>query len=90
MWITNAPIADIALVWAKDEDGKIRGIIVEKGMKGFSAPKIDGKLSFRGSLTGELVFEDVRVPKENILPHVKGLKGPLSCLSKARFGISWG
>jgi len=90
MWITNAPIADMALVWAKDEDGKIRGVIVEKGMKGFSAPKIDGKWSFRASITGELVFEDVRVPKENILPHVKGLKGPLSCLSKARFGISWG
>ena len=90
MWITNAPIADIALVWAKDEDGKIRGIIVEKGLKGFSAPKIDGKWSFRASCTGELVFENVRVPKENILPHVKGLKGPLSCLSKARFGISWG
>lgn len=90
MWITNAPIADVAVVWAKDEEGKIRGVIVEKGMKGFSAPKIEGKLSFRASLTGELVFENVRVPKKNILPHVKGLKGPLSCLSKARFGISWG
>ncbi|MGH1335527.1 MAG: acyl-CoA dehydrogenase family protein [Aureispira sp.] len=90
MWITNAPIADIALVWAKDENGKIRGIIVEKGMKGFSAPKIGGKLSFRASITGELIFEDVRVPKENILPNVKGMKGPLSCLSKARFGIFWG
>lgn len=90
MWITNSPIADIAVVWAKDEEGIIHGVIVEKGMKGFSAPEIHGKLSLRASITGELVFEDVRVPKKNILPGVKGLKGPLSCLSKARYGIAWG
>jgi len=90
MWITNSPIADVAVVWAKDEEGKIRGLIVESGWKGFSAPEIKGKLSLRASITGELVFEDVRVPKENILPEVSGLKGPLSCLSKARYGIAWG
>jgi glutaryl-CoA dehydrogenase len=90
MWITNSPVADIAVVWAKDEEGKIRGLIVEKDMPGFSAPEIKGKLSLRASITGELVFEDVRVPKANILPNVKGLKGPLSCLSKARYGIAWG
>ncbi len=90
MWITNSPIADIAVVWAKDEEGIIRGLIVEKGMKGFSAPVIKGKWSLRASITGELVFEDVRVPKANVLPGVQGLKGPLSCLSKARYGISWG
>ncbi len=90
MWITNSPVADIAVVWAKDEQGIIRGIIVEKGMKGFSAPEIHGKWSLRASITGELVFEDVRVPKKNLLPNVKGLKGPLTCLSKARYGIAWG
>ena len=90
MWITNSPVADIALVWAKDESGIIRGMIIEKGMKGFSAPQIHGKWSLRASITGELVFEDVRVPKKNVLPHVQGLKGPLSCLSKARYGIAWG
>jgi glutaryl-CoA dehydrogenase len=90
MWITNSPVADIAVVWAKDEEGVIRGVIVEKDMPGFSAPEIHGKLSLRASITGELVFEDVRVPKENVLPGVKGLKGPLSCLSKARYGIAWG
>ncbi len=90
MWITNSPIADVAVVWAKDEEGVIRGLIVEKGMKGFSAPEIHGKWSLRASCTGELVFEDVRVPKANLLPNVKGLKGPLSCLSKARYGIAWG
>jgi glutaryl-CoA dehydrogenase len=90
MWITNSPIADIAVVWAKDEEGKIRGVIVERGMDGFSTPEIKGKWSLRASITGELVFEDVRIPKENILPNVKGLKGPLSCLSKARYGIAWG
>jgi len=90
MWITNSPIADIAVVWAKDEEGKIRGLIVEKGMKGFSAPEIHGKWSLRASITGELVFEDVRVPKANLLPNVVGLKGPLGCLSKARYGIAWG
>ena len=90
MWITNSPVADIAVVWAKDESGKIRGMIVEKGMKGFSAPEIHGKWSLRASITGELVFEDVRVPKANVFPNVAGLKGPLSCLSKARYGIAWG
>jgi len=90
MWITNSPVADIAVVWAKNEEGKVQGLIVEKGMKGFSAPEIHGKWSLRASITGELVFEDVRVPKENILPGVVGLKGPLSCLSKARYGIAWG
>ena len=90
MWITNAPVADIAVVWAKREDGKIIGLIVEKGMKGFTAPEIHGKWSLRASVTGELVFEDVRVPKKNVLPNVEGLKGPLTCLSKARYGIAWG
>lgn len=90
MWITNSPIADIAVVWAKNEEGVVRGVIVEKGMKGFSAPEIHGKWSLRASITGELVFDNVRVPKENILPDVVGLKGPLSCLSKARYGIAWG
>ncbi|MBP7274259.1 MAG: acyl-CoA dehydrogenase family protein [Saprospiraceae bacterium] len=90
MWITNSPVADIAVVWAKDEQGIIRGMIVEKDMKGFSAPEIHGKWSLRASITGELVFEDVRVPKRNILPNVQGIKGPLGCLSKARYGIAWG
>ena len=90
MWITNAPIADVAVVWAKDEDGVVRGVIVERGMKGLTTPEIHGKWSLRASCTGELVFEDVRVPKTNILPNVQGLKGPLSCLSKARYGIAWG
>ncbi|MEO1435223.1 MAG: acyl-CoA dehydrogenase family protein [Bacteroidota bacterium] len=90
MWITNAPIADVFVVWAKDPDGVIRGVILEKGMKGLSAPEIKGKWSLRASCTGELVFEDVRVPKANVLPNVQGLKGPLSCLSKARYGIAWG
>ena len=90
MWITNSPVADIAVVWAKNEEGRIKGMIVEKGMEGFTAPEIHGKWSLRASITGELVFEDVRVPKENILPNVEGLKGPLSCLSKARYGIAWG
>lgn len=90
MWITNSPVADIAVVWAKDEAGIIRGMIVEKDMKGFTAPEIHGKWSLRASVTGELVFEDVRVPKSNILPNIQGLKGPLGCLSKARYGIAWG
>jgi len=90
MWITNSPLADIAVVWAKDESGKIRGMIVEKGTKGFSAPEIHGKWSLRASITGELVFEDVRVPKSNLFPDIRGLKGPLTCLSKARYGIAWG
>lgn len=90
MWITNSPIADVAVVWAKDEEGKVRGVIVEKGMKGFTAPEIKGKWSLRASITGELVFEDVRIPEENILPKIASLRGPLSCLSKARYGIAWG
>jgi glutaryl-CoA dehydrogenase len=90
MWITNSPVADIAVVWAKNPEGKIKGVIVERGMEGFSTPEIHGKLSLRASITGELVFEDVRIPKSNILPEVTGLKGPLSCLSKARYGIAWG
>ena len=90
MWISNAPYADLAVVWARDEKEEIRGIIVERGMKGFTTPEIHGKWSLRASATGELVFEDVKVPKENILPNVKGLKGPLGCLSKARYGIAWG
>ncbi|MEO5571668.1 MAG: acyl-CoA dehydrogenase family protein [Bacteroidia bacterium] len=90
MWISNAPFADIAVVWAKDEEGKIRGLIVERGMKGFSTPETHGKWSLRASATGELVFDNVKVPKENIFPNVKGLKGPLGCLNSARYGISWG
>ncbi len=90
MWISNSPFADIAVVWAKDETGFIRGIIVERGMKGFSTPETHGKWSLRASATGELVFDNVKVPKENLLPNVKGLKGPLGCLNSARYGISWG
>jgi glutaryl-CoA dehydrogenase len=90
MWITNSPLADVAVVWAKNQAGEIIGIIVERDMKGFSTPEIHGKWSLRASITGELVFEDVRVPKKNVLPNIKGLKGPLSCLSKARYGIAWG
>lgn len=90
MWITNSTIADIAVVWAKDDNDKVLGMIVEKGWKGFTAPETHGKWSLRASVTGELVFDDVIVPKENILPNVKGLKGPLTCLSSARYGIAWG
>ncbi len=90
MWISNAPFAQIAVVWAKDEAGEIHGLIVERGMEGFSTPETHGKWSLRASATGELVFDNVKVPKENILPGVKGLKGPLSCLSSARYGIAWG
>lgn len=90
MWITNSSIADIAVVWAKDEDNVVRGLIVEKGMEGFTAPETHGKWSLRASVTGELVFDQVKVPKENLLPGVQGLKGPLSCLSSARYGIAWG
>ena len=90
MWITNSPVADIAVVWAKDEEGVVRGMVVEKDWKGFSAPEIHGKWSLRASITGELVFEDVRVPKTHVFPEIRGLKGPLSCLSKARYGIAWG
>jgi len=90
MWITNSPIADVAIVWAKDEEGIIRGIIVEMDQEGCSAPEIHGKLSLRASITGELVFDNVRIHKDQILPNVKGLRGPLTCLSKARYGIAWG
>jgi glutaryl-CoA dehydrogenase len=90
MWISNAPFADIAVVWARDEEGIIRGVIVERGMKGFSTPETHGKWSLRASATGELVFDNVAVPKDHILPGVKGLKGPLGCLTKARYGIAWG
>lgn len=90
MWISNAPFADIAVVWAKNEEGKIIGVIVERGIEGFTTPTTHGKWSLRASATGELVFDNVKVPKENILPNVIGLKGPLGCLSKARYGIAWG
>lgn len=90
MWISNSPKADVAVVWAKNEEGRIKGVIVEKGMEGFSAPEIHGKWSLRASITGELVFDNVKVPKENILPEADGLKAPLSCLDNARFGIAWG
>jgi glutaryl-CoA dehydrogenase len=90
MWISNSPYSDVAVVWAKDESGRIRGVIVEKGMEGFSAPEIHNKWSLRASITGELVFQDVKIPKENILPNIEGLRGPLKCLDNARYGISWG
>jgi glutaryl-CoA dehydrogenase len=92
MWITNSPIADIAVVWAKSEahDGKIKGFIVERGTKGFSTPKIEGKVSLRASITGEIVLDEAFVPEENLLPNVAGLSGPFGCLNKARFGIAWG
>lgn len=98
MWITNSPIADVFVVWAKleDPDGKvggqesIRGFVLEKGMKGLTAPKIEGKMSLRASITGEIVMDDVFVPEENLLPNVSGLKGPFGCLNKARYGIAWG
>jgi len=89
MWITNSPVADVAVVWAK-LDGVIRGFILERGMKGFTTPEIKGKLSLRASITGELAFDDCFVPAENLMPGVKGLRGPFSCLNKARYGIAWG
>ncbi|NVJ99208.1 MAG: acyl-CoA dehydrogenase [Alphaproteobacteria bacterium] len=89
MWITNSPIADVAVVWAK-LDGVIRGFILERGMEGFSTPKIEGKMSLRASITGEIVMDNVIVPEENLLPNAKGLSGPFGCLNKARFGIAWG
>ena len=91
-WISNAPMADVLVVWAKSDahDGKIRGFILEKGMDGLTAPKIEGKMSLRSSVTGMIMMDDVHVPEENLLPHVEGLKGPFSCLNRARYGISWG
>merc|ERR1711988_1776344 len=90
-WITNSPIADIAVVWAKtDTDGKVRGFIVERGMEGFTSPKIEGKFSLRASPTGMLSFDDVKIPKENVLPKVTGMRGPFACLNSARLGIAWG
>ena len=90
MWISNSPFADIAVVWAKNEEGRIHGLIVERGMEGFSTPEMHGKLSLRASSTGELIFDNVRVPKSNILPGRSGLGAPLSCLDSARYGIAWG
>ena len=90
MWISNAPFADIAVVWAKDETGEIYGLLVERGMEGFATPETHNKWSLRASATGELVFDNVKVPKENIFPGVKGIKGPLGCLNQARYGIAWG
>ncbi|MCQ8782109.1 acyl-CoA dehydrogenase [Mangrovibrevibacter kandeliae] len=92
MWISNSPIADVFVVWAKSmaHDGKIRGFILDKGMKGLTAPKIEGKLSLRASITGEIVMDGVEVPEENLLPNVSGLRGPFGCLNRARYGISWG
>jgi glutaryl-CoA dehydrogenase len=92
MWITNAPIADVFVVWAKSDahDGKIKGFVLEKGMKGLSAPKIREKLSLRASITGEIVMDGVEVPEENLLPNVAGLAGPFGCLNRARYGIAWG
>ena len=89
MWITNSPIADIAVVWA-NLDGLIRGFVVERGAKGFAKPKIEGKLSLRASITGEIVLKNCTVPEENLLPNVKGLAGPFGCLNMARYGIAWG
>ena len=90
MWISNAPKADVAVVWAKNDDGRIKGVIVERGMEGFTTPETHGKWSLRASCTGELVFSDVKVPKENVLPRKDGLGAPLGCLDKARYGIAWG
>ena len=90
MWITNSPIADVFVVWAKTDDGRIRGFILEKGWKGLSAPAIHGKVGLRASITGEIVMDDVFVPEENLLPKVQGLKGPFTCLDSARYGIAWG
>jgi len=90
MWITNSPFADVFVVWARDDAGDIRGFVLEKGMEGLSAPKIEGKLALRASVTGEIVMDNVFVPAENLLPGVKGLKGPFGCLNNARYGIAWG
>ncbi|QKX18424.1 acyl-CoA dehydrogenase [Microbulbifer sp. YPW1] len=90
MWITNSPIADVFVVWGKDDEGDIRGFVLEKGMEGLSAPKIEGKFSLRASITGEIVMDNVFVPEENRFPDIKGLSGPFGCLNRARYGISWG
>lgn len=90
MWISNAPVADVFVVWARCDDGRIRGFVLEKGMKGLSAPKIEGKLSLRASITGQIVMADVEVGEDSLLPNVEGLKGPFGCLNSARFGIAWG
>ena len=90
MWISNSPIADVFVVWAKNDEGRIRGFILEKGMDGLSAPKIEGKLSLRASITGEIVMDGVFVPEENMLPNADGLRGPMGCLNNARYGIAWG
>jgi glutaryl-CoA dehydrogenase len=90
MWITNSPIADVFVVWAKTDDGSIRGFVLERGMPGLSTPKIEGKFSLRASVTGEIVMDGVRVGKDSLLPNVSGLKGPFGCLNRARYGISWG
>ncbi len=90
MWITNSPVADVFVVWGKTDDGVIRGFILEKGMAGLSAPKIEGKLALRASVTGEIVMDEVFVPEEQLLPKVEGLKGPFGCLNNARYGIAWG
>ncbi|MBB4210506.1 glutaryl-CoA dehydrogenase [Rhodothalassium salexigens DSM 2132] len=90
MWISNSPVADLFVVWAKTEDEVIRGFVLKKGMKGLSAPKIEGKMSLRASITGEIVMDGVEVPDDHLLPHVEGLKGPFGCLNNARYGIAWG
>ena len=90
MWISNSPIADVFIVWAKNDEGKIKGFILEKGMEGLSAPKIEGKLALRASVTGQIVMEDVFVEESQMLPYIEGLKGPFSCLNNARYGIAWG
>jgi glutaryl-CoA dehydrogenase len=89
-WITNSPIADVFVVWAKDDEGRIRGFVLEKGMKGLSAPKIEGKFSLRASDTGMIMMDEVFVPEENAFPEIRGLKGPFGCLNRARYGIAWG
>jgi glutaryl-CoA dehydrogenase len=90
MWITNSPIADVFVIWAKDDAGEIRGFVLEKGWKGLSAPAIHGKVGLRTSITGEIVLDDVFCPEENAFPEVRGLKGPFTCLNSARYGIAWG
>ncbi|PID43574.1 MAG: acyl-CoA dehydrogenase [Proteobacteria bacterium] len=90
MWITNSPVSDVFVVWAKDDEGQIRGFVLEKGMDGLSAPKIEGKFSLRASITGEIVMDEVFVPEDNAFPDIRGLKGPFGCLNKARYGIAWG